>query len=99
MNWEEKLEAFKGLVGEFNVSLNMRAPGNWYVHTSFLEIGGNGLLSSVAGTGRTPEMAAENHWREYVTDLPLDHYLVVQLPGRGRRHFRWQGYMWRELEK
>jgi hypothetical protein len=99
VNWEEKLEAFKQLVGDFNVYLKMRSPGNWYVHTAYLEIGGDGLLASPTGTGRTPEVAADNHWRTYVTDLSLDRYLVLSVPGRDRKHYRWQGYMWRELDK
>lgn len=98
MNWGQKLEALKALCGEFNVSLKMRAPGDWYVETTGLEIKVNAsILSSHTSRAPSPEKAVEDAWRAYVEDLPPDRYLVVGAMRSSRRHVRWNGFMWQDL--
>src|SRR5690606_8510509 len=38
-----------------------------------------------------------DHWRKLVTDLPLDRFIVTSPTNERRQHWRWHGYMWREL--
>ena len=96
MDWEQKLEALSCL-GE--VSLMMRQPGNWYVHgPAGVEIKEEGCLASPTQRGATPRAAVEECWIQY-TKLAADRYLVVNAMARdSRRHIRWNGFMWQELE-
>lgn len=97
MTWEEKFAAMKALVGDFSIRLAMRAPGDWYVDCRGREIGGDGLLASLSGDGRTPQEAVEDDWRKNVEELPADRYLVLRAMHSDRRHVRWNGFMWIEV--
>lgn len=98
MNWEEKLAAIKSIDG--SVSLVMRKPGDWYVSTHAEVTGGelHSVLSSPYGNGRTPQAAVEDHWRQLVDELPQDQYIVLNAMQSNRRHVRWNGHMWADLE-
>jgi len=74
------------------------APGNWYLSLD-LEVGGDGLLVSVTGNGRSPEAAVEDAWKTCTT-LPVDRYLVLR-PGdnQRRRHYRWNGFGFQEVAR
>jgi hypothetical protein len=96
MNWEQKLEALQGL--DCEISLRMRAPGNWYVDHRGIEVKkhGSAILRGEYGNGRTPEEAVEDHWR-LLTGLGPEEYVVLHamLPEK-RRHVVWSGFMWAE---
>jgi hypothetical protein len=96
MNWEQKLDAIQSLAGSFDVSLKMRGPGNWYVHTG-LEVGGDGMLASVAGNGTTPEEAVNDIWRKYTDDMKPGRFIVVDSMGKARRQVRWNGFTWKDV--
>lgn len=89
MTWEEKLAALQSLT---ETSLRMRKPGDWYVDAYGLrEIGGNGILDSAYGNGKTPQEAVENDWLK-MTSLASDLYIRVK-----GKNYRWMGYMWRQV--
>jgi hypothetical protein len=91
VNWEEKFMAINALS---QASLRMRHPGDWYVEQS-IEIGGDGLLTSVFGNGGTPSEAVDDHWIK-ITSIQYSKYLVVG-HGEQRRHYRWQYCLWKEV--
>lgn len=95
MNWEQKLAAIQALG---DTSLRMRKPGDWYVSSTRMEIGGDGMLSGEYGNGRTPEEAVEEHWRIY-TNLPPGKFIVIGAYTDKRRQVRWNGYMWEDIAK
>jgi hypothetical protein len=94
MTWEQKLEAIQALSS--SAQLVMRKSGDWYVHTG-VSRGGDGLLASIYDNGSTPQEAVENTFAKLI-NIPSDRYLVVQ-DIRGRRHYRWAGFMWKELAR
>jgi hypothetical protein len=95
MTWEEKLSALQVLC---DTSLRMRKPGDWYVSATGREIGGDdtGMLTGLYGNGPTPQAAVEDDWKQ-MTELPVRRYIVIGAMGPNRKHFRWAGYMWREV--
>lgn len=92
MSWEEKLQALKELDPE--TCLCMRSPGNWYVSVKVREIGGDGLLRSSSGEGKTPEEAVNEDWRLMVEELPEGMYIVLNAYKVNRSQFRWGGSEW-----
>ncbi len=49
--WEQKFAALQAISSD--ISLRMRRPGNWYVSMRGVEVGGNGLLTSITQTDCT----------------------------------------------
>ena len=94
MDWQQKAAALDAL---HKIELHIRKPGDWYVHHG-VEIGGDGLLIGSYGNGATPEEAVEDHWRKLCDELPVGRYIVVNAMNNRRRHVRWNGYMWCDLE-
>jgi hypothetical protein len=94
MTWEQKYEAMSALVGHFNISLKMRKAGDWYVMAKGREIGGNGMLLSAYGNGKTPEKAIEDDWEKYTTELGAGRIIVINAAGKDRCEVRWNGYRW-----
>lgn len=95
MNTEEKFAAL-GALAPHAASLWMRNPGDWYVHLTGVEIGGDEMLTSPASSGKTPFEAIEECWRQH-TLLPAGRYVVLNAMQTTRRHVRWNGFMWQEL--
>ena len=98
MNWEEKLVAL--LTIDDDLAVTMRKPGNWYVSGGRCEIKrkGSGVLEGVYGDGKTPQEAVEDHWRQYVTDLPEGAVIVIDAMQKTRREVRWNGFMWADVK-
>lgn len=92
-SWQEKAEALNALA---ELDIKMRAAGDWYIHQD-TEVGGDGMLTGTYGNGASPADAINDHWRVLVDELPLDKYIVVSAWSDGRKHFRWNGFMWRQL--
>lgn len=95
MTWEQKLAAFQAL-GE--VSLKMRAPGDWYV-SSRVEVKQGSMLAGTYGNGPTPEAAVLDHWRQLVDELPPREYLVTDAYRPNRKAVKWNGFMWQEVHE
>lgn len=93
MNWQQKADALNSLS---EISLKIRAAGDWYV-SQRTEVGGDGVLRGIYGNGATPEEAVENHWCVLVTELQPTRYIATNSMGDDRKHWRWNGYMWREI--
>ncbi len=74
----------------------MRKVDDWYIGQQ-TEIGGDGMLIGKYGNGTTPEEAIENHWFKLVDDIEPAKYIVTCAMRDKRKHWRWNGYMWREL--
>lgn len=95
MTWEQKLQAMNALGP---VDVRMRKPRDWYTTQGRVDIGGDGMLSSVGGCGETPELAVEARW-EAMTVLPPGKYIVVAAGSDDRKHVLWNGFMWEELPR
>jgi hypothetical protein len=93
MTWEKKFAALKSLAGDFNVSLRMRTPGDWYVDVRGIEVADHNFLTSPTHSGKTPSDAVERCWKEH-TELPTGSYLVKNAMLPERIAFKWNGYMW-----
>jgi len=92
MDWEQKFAAINALS---RCTLSMRKPGDWYVSSGRLEIAGDGCLTSPTQSATTPDGAVEEYWRQIVSELPANHYLMGGDPGH-TKCVRWNGYMWED---
>jgi hypothetical protein len=94
MTWEQKLMALQVLT---DTSVRMRKPGDWYVSAVGRDIGGDGFLRGVYGNGKTPQGAVEDDWRQLVVALPADRYVHIERSGV-KKKFRWNDFMWKEVD-
>jgi len=101
LTWRQKWEALEALG---NVSLERNVHGEFYLSIEGVELkehAGDGVLTGSTGE-HSPhlEQAILNTWDRCVTNLPADGYLVVEkwIDGHVRKHYKWQGFMWQELE-
>lgn len=94
LSWEQKLAACAALA---EVSLKMRKPGDWYVCQS-VNIKRKHTLSGNYGNGTSPEDAIADHWKVLTELLKPDECIVIGI-GAGRKGYRWNGFMWREVEE
>ena len=92
MTWEEKFAAINAIE---EASLIMRKPGDWLV-SQHVEIGGDGVLRGDYGNGRSPEEAVERHW-DILTQVKPPSYVVTNAMRPNRKHWRWEGFMWKEI--
>jgi hypothetical protein len=97
MTYEEKWMAVKGLIGEFDLKLCMRKPGDWYILVAHLEIGNGFTISGVDGNGATPEAAVNRLW-DSLTKLKPGEFLVVD-GFNNRAEFTWNGFMWQKYTR
>lgn len=95
-DYEQMLAAMKGL-GVYP-TLQMRAPGDWYVTLPSVEIGGDGLLCSAGESGTSPANAVAKTWLQIAT-LEPPRRLVIRAMQNSRREVRWNGFMWEDVEK
>ena len=95
MTWEQMLQAIAALGGE--PALRMRKPGDWYVEQRGVEVKQGSILASLYGNGATPEAAVRDHWQQ-LTDLKPDEVIVLSAAGPNRRHVRWNGFMWTDVD-
>jgi hypothetical protein len=96
MDWQVKLATIQALSS--SVSLHMRKPEDWYVHSSGLEIKLGATLRSPYGDGKTPEMAVNALW-DQLTGLSEDQYIVLNAYQTNRRAIRWNGWMWQDVKE
>lgn len=94
MNYKQKWIALNALA---SASIKTNVNDDWYVDQP-IEVGGDGMLTSVYGIGATPEQAIENHWLKLADNLPEGKYLVINNK-KGRKHYRWKEFMWAEQLK
>lgn len=96
MNWTQKLKAIQA-IGRYNeVSLRMRDDYSWYVASVEVDRKEGNVLSSGLQKGNNPEEAVEQWW-DWATDLKF--YLVTRQSGKDRRAFKWNGFMWQDVEE
>jgi hypothetical protein len=93
LTWEEKLMVLAAISDD--VSLHMRKPGDWYVHTG-LEIGNGQFLEGPTARSESPQAAVEEAWEQY-THLAPGEFLVIHAGSERRREYRWNGYAWVEV--
>jgi hypothetical protein len=91
MDWQQKFAAIQAFAGNYDTSLMMRKPGDWYVSCG-MSIGGDGPLTGSYGNGATPEDAVNEHWEVY-SNLPFNRYAV----NRENKRARWNGFMWEQI--
>jgi hypothetical protein len=98
MTFQDKAEALESLAELFIRLTAIYDPdGRWVASMERAEIGGDGMLCSLAGYGRTPEAAVDDLWRNVTVDLPPEKYVVVNAYGDNRRKVRWARFMWRDV--
>jgi hypothetical protein len=95
MTTEQKIQALQALS---RVSFLMRKPGDWCASWERVEIGGDGMLRGLAGNGPTPFDAGEDLWAK-ATSIGDALYLTPGGYDPDRKHYRWNGYMWREVPR
>ncbi len=93
MDWNDQYDALAGLGAD--ICLRKDARGLWYLALRGVEIGGDGFLSSVGVHASTPESAVEKTWAQVTT--ANGGYVVLNAMSEGRRHVRWNGFMWTDL--
>lgn len=91
MIWEQKVTAMQ-CIGE--VSLKMRAPGNWYVSITGVERVEEHVLSGGFVAAGSPEAAVNEKW----VWLTCDKYHLSISPRGHRSLVRWNGFMWEHVE-
>jgi hypothetical protein len=94
MNWEQKVAALMALSSD--VSIRMRAPGNWYISVRGVERKEGAMLSSGCVSEALPDKAVEAYW-EWATDER--YYLVIRAMGEMRRTVKWNGFMWADFKE
>ena len=93
MDWQQKVKACKA-IGD--IEIKMQDIGDWYInHSGVDRREGNFLCSGVVTNAKTPEEAINQHW-EWLLD-PV--YYIVVNNYKGRHAFRWNGFMWEEVEE
>jgi len=93
MDWQQKFEACQALG---DISLRMRKVGDWYVNHQNIERRESSCLSGGCVIGaKTPEEAVEKHWLWLICPS----YYIVKNAFTDRRAFRWNGFMWTEIEE
>lgn len=103
MTWEQKFAAMKALERGLQITLNMRAPGDWYVgglpsrkkpRSYTLE---SYVVGTIGGTpGKTPEEAVNLTWEMCIDPK---YYLVLIGGGKERIAIRWNGFMWEPVDE
>lgn len=98
MDWEQKFAAINAL--DYDASLCMRKPGDWYVACR-LEIKKGSVLEGGAGPGRaTPEEAVEHYFARITSLLKVGEYVVCRAHGgSSRRAVKWNGFMWADVRE
>lgn len=94
MTWEQQFAALKAL--DIDTYLTTLPDGKWLCRVRGLELGGDGVLVSISGRGKSPQEATENLWMQ-IEAMPSDRYLVLGAMRDTRRHVRWNGFMWIDL--
>jgi hypothetical protein len=101
MTLEEQWEALE-CIAPVELKLRQRHVTHvprWYASQSYVNRGGDGFLGSITGNGDTPQQAISALW-EQARDLGKSSLFIVHdPPGGPRRHFRWAGFMWKELPR
>lgn len=97
MTWEQKLQACQALTSSIEAKLHMRAPGNWYVSQSGVDILGKHTTSSTCGCGATPEAAVESHFKALTVALKPEECVQVRYCGNTRTVL-WNGFMWADVD-
>lgn len=97
MTWER---CFAAILALGDASLKMRAPGDWYVSQSNVEVkeAGASVISFPVGNGADPERAVLNYFGE-LTSLKPKEYVVIGALGSKRRAVRWNGFMWADIDE
>lgn len=95
MTWEQKLAAMNALG---TVALHMRKPGDWYTTQSRVDVGDGYTLTSIMGSGATPEAAVEDRWRA-TTEIQAAQFIAINAGHADRKHVRWNGFMWEDVPR
>jgi len=93
----EALNALSGSAGCLDVAVRMRKPGDWYVDQN-VEVKDMDCLEGRYGNGETPYGAILDHWNK-LTNLAPHEYLVVNAMRSNRKAYRWNGFMWAEVDE
>jgi hypothetical protein len=96
MTWEQKLAALDALAGQGTIA--MRKPGDWLC-SHRLSIKDQCILKGGCGNGATPQDAIEDQWSRLTEKLARHELIVIDEMKASRRAFRWNGFMWREIDE
>lgn len=92
-DWQQRFAALKALG---SASLEMRKPGDWYVHLSGAEIKRGAILYSGLTRSKIascPAEAVDQAFEEFASQV-----VVIHAMDRARRRLvRWNGFMWEDV--
>jgi hypothetical protein len=99
--WEDRLSIIEDLgsvdfMYHSKEDVSVYQTQRWSAMINGVEIGGDGSLRSISGSGDTPADAALDLWAA-MTNLPEGKYLVKDSYGEDRQHFVWTGLHWKRL--
>jgi hypothetical protein len=96
ITWEQKFAAIKAVCEYGDANLQMRKPGDWYVHAKADLVQYGSIMSgSCGGDGSSPQEAVEAAWGRMTR--PGYHIVVFASNANKRRHVRWNGFMWEQV--
>ncbi len=93
MDMLQKARAIDALAG---IKIGLDMSGNWMCDTKrMVEIKDGPILKGTCGYGKTVDASVDEMWR-CLTEIKPHEVLVMDASGVGRKHFRWNGFMWDE---
>lgn len=98
MDFQQKACALAALsphTGGFAIYLRNR--GDWYATCKGVEVGNGKFLSGTCSSGKTPEEAVDDLWRQ-LTDIG-ESWLVINAMSPKRYAVRWNGFMWEPFKE
>lgn len=93
MGYEQMIAAMKAIAPD--AAIYFRGPRDWYVGR-LPEVGGDGLLSGIAGRAPDPVAAIQDAWDRLIA-VQAPKYLVIRAMSNDRRQVRWNGFMWEDV--
>jgi len=92
---QQKFLAMRSLCDATQIRIDLN--GNFYVRLPGVERARRGMLSSLGAHADCPIKAIDQTW-EQITSLTSYETIVVDAMKSQRKEYRWDGFMWKQLE-
>lgn len=96
MDVQQKMAAIKSIAP--NSVITWLSRDKWHCSVPSVEVHTRSTLRSCGGWGPSVEEAINNCWK-HMTVIQDDEYLVARAMTPQRRAFRWNEFMWQEVEE